>query len=339
MAIRFAPKRILNWAGRLLCGVAVWVVLLLFLLVTGLVKAFTLSWRVVRWLLWEAWILKNLLLLTVAAAVSLLGLLLLVWRGPWWFDGQYLDAKELRAGSAALVTGFRTAAVQTVAALGAGVALIYTARNYKLSHRGQVTDRFTKALERLGSDELYVRLGGVLALEQIVRDAPEQATNASQVLNSFIRQRAPRRSDVSEALLARDGMAIKPRYPERPEADVQAALTALTRPVSRRHVSRNEVIDLSDLYLSKARLIGADLSRAILDRAVLSHARLDGADLSQAWLDRADLSHAFLSNANVTQAWFDGANLTNLYDVGTNFDVARKVPRNRVVRRCRCIVV
>ncbi|GAA3749559.1 hypothetical protein GCM10022225_37280 [Plantactinospora mayteni] len=38
---------------------------------------------------------------------------------------------------------------------GAPVVLVgplYTARNYRLSHRGQVTDRLTNALERLGSD-------------------------------------------------------------------------------------------------------------------------------------------------------------------------------------------
>ncbi|WP_189190926.1 hypothetical protein [Streptomyces albiflavescens] len=50
-----------------------------------------------------------------------------------------------------------------------------------MSRRGQVTDRFTKALERLGSEARYVRIGGVLALEQIVQGAPEQATHAAQV--------------------------------------------------------------------------------------------------------------------------------------------------------------
>jgi hypothetical protein len=45
-------------------------------------------------------------------------------------------------------------------------------------------------LERLGSDELYVRYGGVLALEQIIQDAPDQATHAAQVLAAFIREQA-----------------------------------------------------------------------------------------------------------------------------------------------------
>jgi hypothetical protein len=40
--------------------------------------------------------------------------------------------------------------------------LIYTVRSYRLSHRGQMTDRFTKALERLGSERLYVHIGAYM---------------------------------------------------------------------------------------------------------------------------------------------------------------------------------
>ncbi|MFD5801551.1 hypothetical protein [Streptomyces sp. NPDC127020] len=87
----------------------------------------------------------------------------------------------------------RTAVVAFAAALGAGIALLYTARTYRLTRRGQITDRFTKALERLGSDEVYVRIGGILALEQIVQDSPEQAaTDAARVLGHFIREGAPK---------------------------------------------------------------------------------------------------------------------------------------------------
>lgn len=57
--------------------------------------------------------------------------------------------------------------------------LLYTARNYRLSHRGQVTDRFTKALERLGSSELYVRIGGIHALQQVLHDSPSSTPKYS----------------------------------------------------------------------------------------------------------------------------------------------------------------
>ena len=51
-----------------------------------------------------------------------------------------------------------------MAALGAAVGLAYTARTYRLSREGQLTDRYTKAVEQLGSDKIEVRLGGLYAL-------------------------------------------------------------------------------------------------------------------------------------------------------------------------------
>jgi hypothetical protein len=33
-----------------------------------------------------------------------------------------------------------------------------------------VTDRYTKAIEQLGSDRLDVRIGGIYALERVARD-------------------------------------------------------------------------------------------------------------------------------------------------------------------------
>jgi hypothetical protein len=239
----------------------------------------------------------------------------------------------LRSGSAALVTGFRTAAVQTVAALGAGVALLYTAGNYRLSRRGQVTDRFTKALERLGSDEKYVRLGGILALEQIVQDAPEQATHAAQVLNAFILERAPRRqallpTSTTSRLVAnvrrRARSSAQRGHPDRPDEDVQAALIALTRPESRRFVDPSLRIDLRGLHLENAWLIGADLSGAMLDGVNLSGAVLNRADLTNARLRKADLRRArvigtILQSARIAGADLNAAQLLTPEQVGSAY--------------------
>jgi hypothetical protein len=106
-------------------------------------------------------------LVAVAVLAVAGGLLLLVWQGPWWLDSKRLTDKDLTGPAATLVTGFRTTVVQVLVALGAVVALWFPWRNYRLTRHGQVTDRFIKALERLGSEELYVRYGGVLALKLI----------------------------------------------------------------------------------------------------------------------------------------------------------------------------
>jgi hypothetical protein len=69
------------------------------------------------------------------------------------------------------------------------LGLLYTARNYRLSRRGQITDRFTKALEQLGSEHLYVRIGGVHALEHIMRDSADYHHDVIEVLSVFIHDR------------------------------------------------------------------------------------------------------------------------------------------------------
>ncbi|MDT5082421.1 MAG: hypothetical protein QOJ80_7058, partial [Mycobacterium sp.] len=66
-----------------------------------------------------------------------------------------------------------------IGAVGVAVAaftgLIFTYQQYRLSQQaqviteqGQVTDRFTKAVEQLGSeDKVNVRLGGIYSLERL----------------------------------------------------------------------------------------------------------------------------------------------------------------------------
>ncbi|MFE9766718.1 pentapeptide repeat-containing protein [Streptomyces sp. NPDC005808] len=259
-------------------------------------------------------------LIVVGALALLAGLPWLVWRGPYVFDGQYLDRSELAKGSAALVTGLRTAIVACVAALGAGIALLYTARTYRLTRRGQITERFTKALERLGSEQRYVRIGGILALEQIVQDAPEQAaTDAARVLGHFIRDRAPKAVPTTPAPDPDEGAPTSAspapeELPQEPDADVQAALTALTRAESRTHVDRREVLDFHELHLAGAQLLQADLTGANLGGATLTGAdlggaTLTGADLSWATLTKANLRWATLTKANLRTATLTGANL------------------------------
>ena len=40
-----------------------------------------------------------------------------------------------------------------------------------IAQEGQITERFTRAVEHLGSDNLEIRLGGIYALERIARDS------------------------------------------------------------------------------------------------------------------------------------------------------------------------
>src|SRR5690348_4398933 len=79
---------------------------------------------------------------TLAAILALAGATaygLALWRAPGW-----MHATTPQEGYNA-----RVLVISIGGAIVVGAGLLYTARNYRLSRRGQVTDRFTIALERL----------------------------------------------------------------------------------------------------------------------------------------------------------------------------------------------
>jgi hypothetical protein len=107
-----------------------------------------------RWWLWAAAALGGL--------VGLTAVVLLVWLAP---PALYknIPAEKDRAGAEAVT---RTGLIAGLAGLAALGGLAITARTYRLTEQGQITDRYTKAIEQLGGDKLDVRLGGIYALER-----------------------------------------------------------------------------------------------------------------------------------------------------------------------------
>ena len=182
------------------------------------------------------------------------------------------------------------------AGLLAGGALWFTARSFTLSREGQVTDRYTKAIEQLGSDKLHVRIGGIYALERVARDSARDHPTVMEVLTAFVRehsreQGAPSGPDGQEQ--ARLG---------RP--DIQAAVTVVGRRDQKRGI---RLIDLSGADLIGANLSGADLSGANLTGADLHGANLSSTDYF--YRGAADLSGATLTNADLTGADLRGVDL------------------------------
>jgi Pentapeptide repeats (8 copies) len=216
------------------------------------------------------------------------------------------------AGSArgALLQSARDAARGQLLALGAGLfaagALIFTARNFTLSRRafelteqGQVTDRYTRAVEQLGSDKLDVRVGGIYALERVARHSVRDHPMVMEVLAGFIREHSRDRWPPP------DPRGLEQKHSMRP--DLQAAITV----VGRRDVKHDiQPIDLTAADLSYARLTGANLTAARLGFTDLSHAYLSGATFSGGDLPGANLRGAFIDGVDFTGVDLAGADLT-----------------------------
>ncbi|MBA2694630.1 MAG: pentapeptide repeat-containing protein [Actinobacteria bacterium] len=218
-------------------------------------------------------------------------------------------------------------------ALTAVGALVFTALSLQatrdqvgLSEQGQLTDRFSKAVEQLGNkDSLEVRLGGIYALERIALDSARDHPTVMEVLSAYVREHAPRTTCTSLALSAP------------PTTDVQAILTV----IARRDENRDrDTLDLNNTCLPGASfgstsLVGADLSRTDLSGANLIGANLNGANLGAANLGAADLGAADLGAADLRGAFFDVANLSYANLTGANLTGADRTCRAGPGHACR----
>jgi uncharacterized membrane protein (DUF485 family) len=240
--------------------------------------------------------------------IALATLFLLV----WWLVPPLLyrytgtgKAEKLKA-----ITDTRTALLAGIIGVGALLTFWLNNRVYRLTQQGQITDRYTNAIEQLGSDKLDVRLGGIYALERVAKDSERDHSVVVEVLSAFVREasdpvkrfRASQRDDGKSTVLpdAERAEALRFVAGEKPPTDVQAALTVLGRLRWLADVSRGD--------LTGACLLGVNLRGADLRGADLREADLQGADLQGADLQGADLRKAVLKGAIADRytAWPSG---------------------------------
>ncbi|WP_159104640.1 pentapeptide repeat-containing protein [Plantactinospora sp. BB1] len=220
-------------------------------------------------------------------------------------------------------------AFQGLTAVAAVAALLFTARSLdytaeatdanreqvRLVERGQVTERFSRAIDQLGQpgdDKLSIRLGGIYALERLMRDSAADEPTVIEVLCAFVRTASPRPHRVPHPVPAsppdvRAAVTVLARRPA-PDAKENARLD-----LSRTLLGLDGVYipgaDLTGADLTDARLTDADLDGAILIATKLANANLIDTNLTEANLRFADLTYADLGGANLTEADLGRANL------------------------------
>ena len=167
-------------------------------------------------------------------------------------------------------------------------------QNAETANQKQITERFSKAIEQLGSDKPEVILGGIYTLERIARDSEPDQWTIMEVLTAFVRQNAP---------IIKENESQSPEDQEKLlklRISIRACLTVIAE---RKHPDlENKYIDLTEvnisgLNLARFNLTGANLFVANLKQAKLTGAVLAGANLTEAVLTRANLTRANLRGA------------------------------------------
>jgi hypothetical protein len=203
-------------------------------------------------------------------------------------------------------------------------------RQLAAAGQAQATDRFARALDQLGSEQLEIRLGGIYGLERIAAQAAQHAASEAayippdppppgwwsaqeraqifEVLSAYVRTNS-HRPPVGPA----DGSAaLQVRQP-----DVAAAATVLAR---RSVLDGDQPLDLYGSVLPGARLGWARLAQADLRGADVRGASLQYAQLAGAHLEQAQLCGAQLQGADLRGAHLTGARVSAETDWPPGFD-------------------
>jgi len=193
-------------------------------------------------------------------------------------------------------------------------------KSRELTRQGQITDRFTKAVEQLGKSDIpgkesniAIRLGGIYALERIANESKEDHWSIMELLATYVREYAHRDTTKDDTS----------------DFGIKADIRAIVRVIGRRKTddeNDQQRLNLGSTDLrgtnfggtnyNKAWFINANLNYAIFADAKLEEAEFLGTKLKNTVFTRADLRRAVfrLSNEDRTpifeQTYLEGADLT-----------------------------
>lgn len=245
----------------------------------------------------------------------------------WWVLDQYIKPQD---------SGEKKDLIQALGLIMAGLAGIvgiwFTWRNLsnaqdqltstqaqlQLAREGQITDRFTKAVDQIGNTEdgkkrVEIRIGGIYALERIAQDSAQYYGQIMEILTAYIRENSPwPPKDASLPPSAQSKAHEWARWRKTESlslfsgatTDIQAVLDVF---------GRREEAHVPISYRVSFDLTGTDLRKANLVGINLAGASLVGTNFQGAWLVRANLEGADLTGANLQQAWLSDARLTRAY--------------------------
>lgn len=275
----------------------------------------------------------------ILAAVGVMFLLWLVLAAPALIIPARSDASlkdvtdaakrhDLQDARLALQNDIRTTLLQ---ALG-GVVVLLGAwgawRQLNVSREGQITDRFTRATDQLGSSQLDVKLGGIYALARIAKDSPADRAAIIEILSIYIRNHAPWPPQSGQSSQSEPLERIPPLQKRAP--DVHAALNVLARSPfpEYRGAAGREI--LKPLDLSHTDLRKSNLWRAHLDEVDLQGAHLEGAELCEARMLGGIFNNAHLEGVNLQDSFLGSADFRGAHLEGASLRFANVTPSHRI---------
>ncbi|WP_048126110.1 pentapeptide repeat-containing protein [Methanosarcina sp. WWM596] len=193
-----------------------------------------------------------------------------------------------------------------------------TQKNLKVSQEGQITERFTRAVEQLGAIDqsgnpaIEIRLGGIYALERISTESEKDYWPIIEILTAYVRKNSSVENQSNENFLttgyiSMDIQANESTHNEVPEVnslslDIEAVITVLGRSKHRYMDKESKCLNLKNTFfkwltLKDAHFEGTNFSNAHFEGAVLKNAHFEQTDLFRVYFE-----HGFLIEAHFEHA-------------------------------------
>ena len=182
----------------------------------------------------------------------------------------------------------------------------------EVTQRGQITERFTRAIDQIGSGKVDVAAGGIYALGQLARESRTEHDPIMDILTSYIREHAP-----LEGSCGAESAGGTPSLRSSVRSDVQAAITVIGR--------RNAAFDEPDdpIDLRNVNLPGGDFAGGNFEDALFTGSCLYEADFEDAVLDRARFETLTVTNVRgalgFERTTITGASFENAHAEGARF--------------------
>lgn len=241
------------------------------------------------------------------------------WKGTNNYK-EHIDAAKdiisLHKDRIILENSIYSALIQAISGAFFFVTAYFTYLNIRTSEKKHLSERFTKAVEQLGSGNTAIIIGGICTLEQIFLDSRTYEKVILSILAEFIKFSSPN--------IKGNNSSIKP--------EVQSAVSTLARclQLSTTHSSKEYIINLDNVNLKNSDLKGFNLSAVSLNDSDLSYASLkmtilNGASLENINFTASDLSYSklnncFISGGNFSSAILDHAELNSLNQINQTID-------------------
>jgi len=270
----------------------------------------------------------------VVLLLAIVSVIALTWNIPQWLvsPSESLSSQELST----LLFETRSSLILIIAAVAGlfGLYLIYLRmiaieKSIQITNEVQIADRFSHAVEQLGTYKLEVQLGGIFTLEKIASESEKDHWIIMEILTAYVRENAPVIGDAHDSdhqnNIENDRDSFKQK---RLATNIQAILSVIGRrkwlaeEVEQNHFLNLRKTNLKYADLKGAWLIGANFRGTNLEKANLMGANLAGAFLVEANLKHANLLNANLEGADLRKANFEGTKLTGVNFQGANFTSA-----------------